>query len=263
MAFGEFEGASMRYIEVLRNPQTIKQSEEYAQKVEDDYVEALLKAQTYLKDFSVSTVEQSEARSASTGAETGSTEQVVAAGPAWRGTCRDAFTPEKFDGSSLKYPMWKASVDAFMLSQGDMDYSIKMFHLRRFITGDALSAIENCFLTPNRATYNEAWSILEERFGNAVLVTSAFRKKIDDWPKIGDRDRKALQQFSDFLKQVQVASLTYEKLSVLDDEFENEKLVKKIPNWLASKWIARVVRDASAFPKFKRFVEFISEHAKI
>ena len=273
LAFSEFESVALEYGSILNNPQTVKQNEVYIANAEKDYVEALKEVQTYLKDVNLSMAMQPKAMVASPAGASGESRPEqdggLSGGSSGFGGVSttsmfiETYKPECFNGDSLKYPMWKASVDAFMSCQGNVSYSVKMFHLRNFITGEALSAIESCFLSPNRTTYDEAWSILEERFGNAVLVTSAFRKKIDDWPKIGDRDRKALQQFSDFLKQVQVASLTFEKLSVLDDEFENEKLVKKLPNWLASKWIAQVVRNTTTFPKFKRFVEFISEHAKI
>ena len=275
LAFNEFESVALEYGSVLNNPQTVKQNDDYIANVEKDYVAALKEVQVYLKDVRLSTVMQYEDSIAfndvrmsghegrvSEQAGRFSGEPARLSGVSTPAMFVETYKPEKFNGESLKYPMWKSSVDAFMSCHGNMTYAVKMFHLRNFITGDALSAIESCFYTPNQATYDKAWEILEDRFGNSSLVTTAFRDKIEQWPKIGDRDRKSLQRFSDFLRQVQVASLTYDGLRILDDEFENKKLVRKLPAWLATKWVSLVVRTSS-FPKFAKFVEFIEEHAKI
>ena len=192
--------------------------------------------------------------------------QVTVQAPANAPVYVETFKPLIFTGSPLEFPLWKASVDAFMecLTGVSTPFSVKMFHLRSFTAGEAQAAIESCFLVPNEKSYIEAWKILTERFGNSVLVTTAFRNKIDGWPRVGDRDKRALQSFSDFLKQVRVAALTYTALDILDDQFENQKLVRKIPNWLATKWIGKVVQfHKDAFPKFTDFCDFIDTYAQI
>ena len=70
-------------------------------------------------------------------------------------------------------------MNAFMSCRGNMTYPVKMCYLKKFISGEALAAIEYCFYVPNKAMYELAWSILENRFGNSSLVTSALREKIE------------------------------------------------------------------------------------
>ena len=70
-------------------------------------------------------------------------------------------------------------MNAFMSCRGNMTYPVKMCYLKKFISGEALAAIEYCFYVPNKAMYELAWSILENRFGNSSLVTSTFREKIE------------------------------------------------------------------------------------
>ena len=118
------------------------------------------------------------------------------------------------------------------------------------------------FLCPCKESYESALDILGSRFANSLAVSSAFRKRLDAWPKIQDRDGKGLQKFSDYLNQVKVAKRTYKSLEILSDEFENQKLLKKLPTWLVQKWIEKVVSSLS-FPSFDVFCEFISDKAKV
>ena len=54
----------------------------------------------------------------------------------------------------------------------------------------------------------------------------------------------------------------YKSLEILSDEFENKKLIKKLPSWLVKNWIEEVVKQ-SDFPGFECFAKFISDNAKI
>ena len=137
-----------------------------------------------------------------------------------------------------------------------------MFYLQKYTTGEANRAIQSLFLVPSLESFESAMQILHQRFGSSALVASAFREKLDKWPKISERDSKALLSFSDFLQQIVVVSSKYPSLKILDDEFENRKLVGKLPNWLAAKWIELVVGKDS-FPTFAEFADFIKDRAQI
>ena len=137
-----------------------------------------------------------------------------------------------------------------------------MFYLQKYTTGEASRAIETLFLVPSADSYDYAMNILHERFSSSALVASVFREKFDRWPKIPERDLKAILSLSDFLQQIVVASTKYPSLEILNDEFENHKLVSKLPNWLAAKWIEEVVK-VDSFSTFSAFSVFIKERAKI
>ena len=137
-----------------------------------------------------------------------------------------------------------------------------MFYLQKYVTGVAKSAISALFLSPSLSSYSSAMEILQERFGSPQLVACAFRRKLESWPKISSKDHQGLQSFSDFLQQVVVATQQYPSLSILDDEFENRKLLAKLPPLISAKWVEHVV-DCPSFPNFKYFSEFIKKRAKI
>ena len=271
-AFSELATVCDEYVALLdaKAEQTeVEDAESYIEKAEKDYVSALQTFNNFIekskKSLAPTSPSKTQLSTSSTTPEVPPINVTVAAPAAAQASpvFVECFKPEPFDGSPLKFPMWKASMDAYIDSLGpSASFSTKMFHLQTFVKGEARSAIESCFLVPNEKSYEQAWSILTERFGSSVLVTTAFREKIESWPRVAPSDKKALQAFSDFLLQVHVASLTYTSLAILDDQFENKKLVAKIPTWLATKWITKVVNQAN-FPKFKEFSDFISTYAKI
>ena len=55
-------------------------------------------------------------------------------------------------------------------------------------------------------------------------------------------------------------------LEILNDCEENQKLMLKVPDWLASRWNRQVtvaLMDGRAFPTFKDFASFVSLEAEI
>ncbi|KAK3891104.1 hypothetical protein Pcinc_004973 [Petrolisthes cinctipes] len=141
--------------------------------------------------------------------------------------------PDVFSGKPESYPMWKASFNT-LVGKHNIGYDEKMFYLKQYTAGEAQSAIEALFLYPDRSSYEAALDILEKRFGNPSLVAAAFRKKLENWPKVGERDGRALQRYSDFLAQICVAKRSYKSLEILSDEFENKKILNKLPACLQS-----------------------------
>ena len=91
-----------------------------------------------------------------------------------------------------------------------------------------------------------------KRFGSTSRVASAFRRKLESWPRIGEGDGEALQRFSDFLAQICVAKQSCTSLEILSDEFENKKILDKLPAWLVNNWIEKVV-DHGSLPNFDVF----------
>ena len=49
---------------------------------------------------------------------------------------------------------------------------------------------------------------------------------------------------------------------ILDDEFENRKILSKLPAWLVNQWVEIVV-GAADFPDFDHFAKFMEGKAQI
>ena len=256
-AFKDFDAAHAQYHMKLTEVADIIASDSYFEQVEDDYVAAMLLASNYVA-FRPG---QSPANPSVPSVLTQPAQSTSSAGlyvklPALP-------KPDVFSGSPLLYPMWKASFDSLIGNHDRIGFDQKLYFLKMYTAGEAKSAIEALFLVPNESSYNAALEILKDRFGSSRLVTTAFRRRIDEWPRISDKDSKAIQRFADFLYQVKVARGTYKALDILDDQFENQKLVQKLPAWLAAKWVEKVVQAGDEeFPKFETFVDFIKEKAK-
>ena len=77
--------------------------------------------------------------------------------------------------------------------------------------------------------------ILKDRFGNNAILGADFEKRLSTWLKINPNDPTALEQFSDFLQQVVIASEHFKSLKVFDLASQIQVLVEKLPGWFKSK----------------------------
>ena len=107
--------------------------------------------------------------------------------------------PTTFSGEPIHYPDWKASFCS-LIHRKNLPLCDKMYYLKRHASGSAKQAISRLFLQCSSEAYEQAWIIVEERFGQPFIVTKAYRDKLKGWPKIGVKDRQDLRGFSDFLR---------------------------------------------------------------
>jgi hypothetical protein len=133
--------------------------------------------------------------------------------------------------------------------------------------------------------YAKAKKILANRFGNFFLASNAYRKKLENWPKIAPNDGPGLRRYSDFLQHCYTAMDKINFLNVLDDPEENRKMLSKLPNYLVIRW-GRVVdnrigedvnersddedevgmpqtTEGRNYPSFKEFSQFLKKEARI
>ncbi|KAJ8026235.1 hypothetical protein HOLleu_34028 [Holothuria leucospilota] len=173
--------------------------------------------------------------------------------------------PSVFDGDPLKYPGWKCAIDSLLENKG-IPQSEKIHYLKRYVAGPPRQAIEGYFLIPSDSTYKEARDLLEKRYGDPLIITDAFRRKLESWPKIQPNDGQALRKFADFLGQCEAAMhLVPGGLQSLNDNWENRKILCKLPSWLVTRW-GRYLENwdkSKGFPPFREFHQFIQKEATI
>lgn len=136
--------------------------------------------------------------------------------------------PEIFSGDLLHYPVWLKSFETIIEGQTEK-VSQRLYYLGKYTTGEPKEAISGLLLLETEEAYKQARKILSDRFGNPFLVADAYRKKINEWPKIPPNDGMSLRKFSDFLNHCQTATNTMKYLKVLDDPDENQRMVCKLP----------------------------------
>ena len=185
--------------------------------------------------------------------------------------------PDVFKGDLLVFSDWLQTFELFIESKTTVP-SERLFYLKTYTDGEAKEAISGLLRLKTEEAYVKAKRTLKGRFGNPFLVSNAYRKKLNEWPKIQSNDGPALRKFADFLQDCKTAMETMPQLAVLGDSQENVKLLKKLPIPLVEKWNTIVYKyacrddDDSAdessmdingdqYPPFERFCKFIKREA--
>lgn len=189
--------------------------------------------------------------------------------------------PEIFSGDLLHYPVWLKSFQTIIEGQTER-VSQRLYYLGKYTTGEPKEAISDLLLLETSDAYKQAKKILSDRYGNPFLVAEAYRKKINEWPKIPPNDGTSLRKFSDFLIHCQTAMNTVRYLKVLNDPDENQRMVRKRPRYLIDRWSREVDRwldkdedqyqskerrDATdveaGYPPFSVFCHFLQRESRI
>ena len=168
-----------------------------------------------------------------------------------------------FEGDPLQYPVWKSAFNALVDSR-PLAADIKLNMLNQYVTGKPKQVVEHYLLIGTEDAYQKARSVLQERYGNCNVVSTAFINKLEKWPKIESKDASALREFSDMLNKVLAV---IPGLSVLDYAKENVKLPSKLPYYLETKWRdaikqRRHTHGEVSYPTFVKFADFIREAAE-
>ena len=160
--------------------------------------------------------------------------------------------PTVFNGDPLKYPGWKTAFHS-LIEQRQIPPSERIHYLKKYIGGNVKDVIENYFLVATPDSYNEAKALLDQRYGDSFVIATAFRDKLEKWPKIASRDGVGLQKFADFLRQCYTAMQAIGNLDVLNDSRENRKILAKLPDWIVTRWGRTVTQrkeEANQYPPF-------------
>ena len=173
--------------------------------------------------------------------------------------------PAVFSGDPLKYSSWKRSFETLISSKA-IPKEERIHYLDRYLAGDAKSCVEGLFLIGTAQAFDDAFKLLDSRFGDDFVVGNAFRSKLEQWPRVDGRDSAALRRFADFLRQCEAAKSTLSGLRFLDDDRENHRMLSKLPDWLIPKWgstVADTREKHKRFPLFSEFVSFVVKQSDI
>ena len=164
----------------------------------------------------------------------------------------------------LDYPSWRYSFQTLIQNSG-ISNSERINYLGSYVKGKALETIKGYLALGGDNSYHAALSLLDERYGNHLVLCNAFRLKLDSWSKNSDFDRAGLRSYADFLNQCLSARNKFH-LNILDDEFENDKMLEKLLSWMRGKWARTVCdprRNIMSFPTFREFVNFVTRESDL
>ena len=110
------------------------------------------------------------------------------------------------------------------------------------------------------------WQKLSQRFGSNAVITEVHLNKLRDFPKIGFRDNKKLQEFGDLLLERQCAKADggYKGLKILDETVYIKPVIAKLPGDIQSRWQKHAFSYKKQhagvnYPPFFEFATFIQE----
>lgn len=181
------------------------------------------------------------------------------------GSHKKSVEPEIFSGDVMKFSDWEVDLDEYLKAER-VTGSHRLRHLKKFIHGEARKCVESHLAVNTDEAYQEARSLLSERYGNEQAITRSFHKKLNEWPPIKPKDAKGLREYSDFLCYLQSAMKTQKELGILDNCIENERMAAKLPDWLRLRWprvVAMKHRTEKRYPTFSEFSDFVKDEAFI
>lgn len=167
--------------------------------------------------------------------------------------------PPVFSGDPLLYPDWVTAFDTLIEGKGITEAE-RIHYLKRYLGGKAKESVSSLFHLRSNNAYRQARAVLEERYGNGLLVAEAFRSKLEVWPKILVRDRVAIREFSDFLNECRTALLEIPDLQILNDIREIQRNAAKLPDWLFNQWtqrLSQIKAKEKRYPNFDEFARFV------
>ena len=178
----------------------------------------------------------------------------------------DAFRGEEED--KTKFFLWESAFDA-LIDLVPVAPRQKLHLLFQHLEVRAKKVVEQLqfMIDDPEKAYKESRKRLKYRFGNSAILSADFEKRLTNWPKIGNSDAKGIQEFSDFLQQVEIARDHIPSLKIFDFSSKLQSLVEKLPGWFKTKWSTKVQKlqqtdGHSAFPSFSEFVKEVNFDAE-
>ena len=141
--------------------------------------------------------------------------------------------PPTFSGDSFEYLAF--AFDSIIAANVSAEKD-KLFFLEKYTSGKANEAIKGFLATNSDTAYTEARKLLDQRFGNPVVVSEDYKKRLRNWRQINEGDSKGLREFSDFLIRCEEAMKSMKSMSELDSTQILQSISAKLPSYSGVKW---------------------------
>ncbi|TKS65719.1 hypothetical protein D9C73_028275 [Collichthys lucidus] len=176
----------------------------------------------------------------------------------------------KFDDRPEHYWSWKASFvtatqDLNLSCREELDLLVKWLGAE---SAEHAKRIRSVHIL-NRAGLSMVWQRLEECYGTPEVIEHALLKKLEDFPKLTNKDSGKLRELGDILLELKCAKADgyLPGLAFLDTARGVNPIAEKLPYSLQEKWIAKGSRfkedHGVTFPPFPLFSEFVRQQAKV
>ncbi|XP_044152103.1 uncharacterized protein LOC122939941 [Bufo gargarizans] len=175
----------------------------------------------------------------------------------------------RFDDCPESYRAWRSTfkatiADLNLTAKEELDLLIKWLGPE---SAGRVKRLKTVHIDHPDAGLVAAWARLEQAYGSSEAIESALFKRLQYFPKIGNKDYCKLQDLSDLLVELELAKTDSRLpgLSFLDTAHGVNPVVSKLPYGLQEKWAQqglRYKRDYNvSFTPFSYFYRFISDQA--
>ncbi|XP_005468336.1 uncharacterized protein LOC102075783 [Oreochromis niloticus] len=116
--------------------------------------------------------------------------------------------------------------------------------------------------------YSSSCIGLEDCYGSPEAIEEALLKKVDDFPRISNRENQKLRELGDILLELEVARANgfLPGLSYLNTSRGITPIVQKLPYSLHDKWVSLAScykeNHQASYPPFSFFAKFVCDQAK-
>nr|CAH8842146.1 unnamed protein product [Trichobilharzia regenti] len=167
--------------------------------------------------------------------------------------------PRCFDGNPADYLQFVKEFE-IMLSGFLLNDELKLMYLMRYCTGDAARAIQCCKFMKPKEGYDEAMSILRQRFGRPSMIAGKLFEAVEGNGGQLQDDSQALTEFLDNLLIYKNGMISMNRMSDLNSSFILEVIARRLPTRLQRKWvkISSRMEDEGIEPKFDDILKLVN-----
>ena len=164
---------------------------------------------------------------------------------------------QKFNGNPLEYSKFKVAFNVEVDKREVYDATEKL--LLDSVDGSAKSCLAK--FMPGSNKYEEAWTVLEERFGRVDTVLSAGKKRIDQFPTIVKENSTQIRRYQEIVSELIGIFKEHDFLHELNSQVP-KATVAKLPARLCGRW-AEFVEGKPKLSTRDSFANWLEKEAKI
>lgn len=175
--------------------------------------------------------------------------------------CLPRIDIEPFVGNPLKYKEFMSVFDE-TINAASADNRLKLSHLLNCTQGKAKEAISSCTLMGAEKGYEQARTILKERFGSPHTISTLLISDVKNGKPV--RTSEELLQLSDKLTNAELILKELDMYAEINTQSSMLEISQRLQPHLRYKWRDRAMKIKSKtdkYPEFKEFVSFVKEIA--
>ena len=175
---------------------------------------------------------------------------------------------QKFDDNPRNYCSWRDSFKN-MIKNVNITLNEELSLIIEYTSNESrklAQRLRNAYINNPSDGVAILWQKLRQRYGSDTVITEVYLNKMNDFPKIGYRDNKKLQELGDLLLELQCAKTDggYPGLRILNEPSCIKPVIAKLPNDIQTRWQQHAYcykkqHPAVYYPPFNEFATFIQE----